>query len=98
VKKARAQRMRALGARKKSEFCSSFLGRRVSVLVEEKVDDASGFRRGFSRNYLPVILPAGADAPNREVDVELNGWREGWLTGIISRRDADLPALAAFSQ
>ena len=58
VKKARARRMRALGVRKKSEFCSSFLGRRVSVLVEEKVDGASGFRRGFSRNYLPVILPA----------------------------------------
>ena len=98
VKKARAQRMRALGARKKSEFCSSFLGRRVSVLVEEKVDGASGFRRGFSRNYLPVILPAVADSPNREVDVELNGWREGWLTGVICRRDADLPVLAAFSQ
>jgi threonylcarbamoyladenosine tRNA methylthiotransferase MtaB len=98
VKKARAQRMRALGTRKKSEFCSSFLGRRVSVLVEEKVDGASGFRRGFSRNYLPVVLPAEADSPNREVDVDLNGWREGWLTGVMSRRDADLPALAAFSQ
>ena len=80
VKKARARRMRALGVRKKSEFCSSFLGRRVSVLVEEKVDGASGFRRGFSRNYLPVALPADADSSNREVDVELNGWREGWLT------------------
>ena len=92
VKKARARRMRALGVRKKSEFCSSFLGRRVSVLVEEKVDGASGFRRGFSRNYLPVILPAGTDSSNREVDVELNGWREGWLTGIDFERGTDLSA------
>ena len=92
VKKARARRMRALGVRKKSEFCSSFLGRRVSVLVEEKVDGASGFRRGFSRNYLPVVLPGDADSSNREVDVELNGWREGWLTGIDFERGADRSA------
>jgi threonylcarbamoyladenosine tRNA methylthiotransferase MtaB len=84
--------MRALGVRMKNEFCSSFLGRRVSVLVEEKVDGASGFRRGFSRNYLPVILPAGTDSSNREVDVELNGWREGWLTGIDFERGTDLSA------
>ena len=82
--------MRALGARKKSEFCSSFLGRRVSVLVEEKVDGASGFRRGFSRNYLPVTLPAGADSPNREVDVELNGMAQRMADAESTvDRDAD---------
>jgi len=79
VKKPRAQRMRALGARKKSEFCASFIGRRVAVLVEEKLDGASGLRRGFSRNYLPVLAPMGADA-NSEIDVEISGWRAGWLT------------------
>jgi hypothetical protein len=62
------------------------------VLVEENVDGVSGFRRGFSRNYLPVILPAGTDSSNREVDVELNGWREGWLTGIDFERGTDLSA------
>jgi threonylcarbamoyladenosine tRNA methylthiotransferase MtaB len=79
VKKQRAKRMRALGARKKSEFCASFIGRRVSVLVEEKLDGASGLRRGFSRNYLPVLAPVSAYA-NREIDVEIKGWSVGWLT------------------
>ena len=78
VKKHRAQRMRELGARKKSEFCTSFIGRRVSVLVEEKLDGASGLRRGFSRNYLPVLAPMGTDA-NSEIDVEVTGWHAGWL-------------------
>lgn len=71
--------MRALGARKKSEFCASFIGRRISVLVEDKFDGASGLRRGFSRNYLPVLAPTGADA-NTEIEVEVNAWHAGWLT------------------
>ena len=83
VKKARAQRMRQLGARKKRDFCSSFLGRRVSVLIEGKVDPARGARRGFSRNYLPIMLFAGAEFANRETSVELNGFHDGWLAGSI---------------
>src|SRR5213593_3295166 len=38
VKKARARRMRELGAEKKADFCRGFLGRELSVLIEEKSD------------------------------------------------------------
>jgi len=80
VKKARARRMRELGARMRGDFCAGFIGRRVSVLVEEKIDKASGLRRGFSRNYLPVVV-AGADgALNQEIDLQIDDWRNGWLT------------------
>ena len=96
VKKARAQLMRQLGARKRHDFCSSFLGRRVSVLVEDKFDGMTGFRRGFSRNYLPVNLPAGADVSNREVSVELNGLSNGWLTGIMFEPDSTIRSGTAF--
>ena len=83
VKKLRAQRMRDLGGRKKQEFCAGFAGQRVAVLVEGEADDASGSRRGFSRNYLPVAL-AGARVPaNREVTVRLGEYRNGWLRGVI---------------
>jgi hypothetical protein len=74
--------MRALGMRKKSDFCSAFIGRDADVLVEEKIDKASGFLRGFSRNYLPVAV-AGA-LSNREVRVRIDGLRDGWLTGSLS--------------
>ncbi|OLC73237.1 MAG: tRNA (N(6)-L-threonylcarbamoyladenosine(37)-C(2))-methylthiotransferase MtaB, partial [Deltaproteobacteria bacterium 13_1_40CM_4_54_4] len=46
VKKARARRMRELGAEKKADFCRGFLGRELSVLIEEKSDKKTGGRRG----------------------------------------------------
>jgi threonylcarbamoyladenosine tRNA methylthiotransferase MtaB len=85
VKKSRAQRMRALGLRKKQEFYASFVGQRASVLVEEKIDPASGLRRGFTRNYLPVAV--AAEFANREIDVRLTGVRDGCLTATICERD-----------
>lgn len=86
VKKLRARRMRALGASKKSEFCAGFVGRKMSVLIEEKVEKRTGMRRGFTKNYLPVAV-AGADAfLNRELDVRVDGFADGWLTGVA--RDA----------
>ena len=59
VKKTRARRMRELGAIKKRDFCLRFRGRKLSVLIEEKIDRATGLRRGYSRNYLPVLVLAG---------------------------------------
>jgi threonylcarbamoyladenosine tRNA methylthiotransferase MtaB len=81
VKKERARRMRELGTRKKAEFCASFVGRRVAVLIEEKVEKQSGLRRGFTRNYLPVAIDGAV--VNREIDVRLDGYRDGWLNGAI---------------
>jgi threonylcarbamoyladenosine tRNA methylthiotransferase MtaB len=102
VKKARARRMRELGAQKKMAFCASFIGRRVSVLVEEKIDGSSGLRRGFSRNYLPVNVRGSSDCSNREVSVELTGLDHGWLTGFISDADSrfspGVGLVAAYSQ
>jgi len=81
-KKLRAQRMRELGARKKQEFCAGFAGRQVTVLIEGKIDKASGAQRGFSRNYLPVALAGGGERANCEVTVRLGEYRNGWLRGI----------------
>jgi threonylcarbamoyladenosine tRNA methylthiotransferase MtaB len=83
-KKLRAQRMRELGARKKQEFCAGFAGRQVAVLVEGKVDKASGAQRGFSRNYLPVALAGGGELANREVAVRVGEYRNGWLCGSVA--------------
>jgi len=94
IKKLRAQRMRELGARKKQQFCAGFAGREVDVLVEEKVDKASGAQRGFSRNYLPVALAAGGALANREIAVRVGEYRNGWLRGSVEA-PADEQKLAA---
>jgi threonylcarbamoyladenosine tRNA methylthiotransferase MtaB len=81
AKKLRAQRMRQLGAEKKEQFCQTFRGRRMAVLIEEKIDRGSGGRRGFTRNYLPVIVSGGNYQVNEEVDVQIDGFANGCLTG-----------------
>jgi threonylcarbamoyladenosine tRNA methylthiotransferase MtaB len=83
VKKMRAQRMRQLGAGKKEQFCRSFLGRSMSVLVEGKIDRNSGAQRGFTRNYLPIIIRCGDHRVNQEVDVQIDGFTAGCLTGRV---------------
>jgi threonylcarbamoyladenosine tRNA methylthiotransferase MtaB len=81
LKKARAQKMRELGREKKNAFCHSFIGRRVSVLVEGKRDKKIGYHRGFSRNYLPVAVRAGENRVNREMPITLDSFDGEWLRG-----------------
>ena len=79
VKKTRARKMRELGAVKKRDFCLRFKARKLSVLVEEKLDRATNRHRGFSRNYLPVLVSMGETLVNREIEVEVEGFDDGWL-------------------
>ncbi|MFQ5682225.1 MAG: tRNA (N(6)-L-threonylcarbamoyladenosine(37)-C(2))-methylthiotransferase MtaB [Candidatus Binatia bacterium] len=81
VKKERARKMRELGGKKKRDFYRGFLGREVPVLIEAKIDKNSGDRRGYSRNYLPVVVCTGSDRINRETKVELYDLEGGWLRG-----------------
>ena len=90
VKKIRARSMRELGAQKNREFCARHLGRIVTVLVEEKLDKATGLYRGFSRNYLPVTLSGGP--ANQEVTVQLERMENGRLLGNVIA-DVISPAL-----
>jgi threonylcarbamoyladenosine tRNA methylthiotransferase MtaB len=83
AKKARAKKMRELGARKKKEFYRRFLGRRASVLIEGKIK--SGALGGYSRNYLPVAVVGDGIEVNREVEVTLCGFENGSLVGTAMR-------------
>jgi threonylcarbamoyladenosine tRNA methylthiotransferase MtaB len=69
VKKNRSRQMRELGARKQQAFYSKFVGRTVQVLVEDRIERGTGFVHGFSRNYLPVLVPDGV--ANSEAPVHL---------------------------
>jgi hypothetical protein len=63
------------------------VGRKISVLVEAKIDPVTGLQRGFSRNYLPVAIAGESALSNRELDVRIDGFRNGSLTARVSRGD-----------
>jgi len=84
-KKRRCELLRALGRRKRRAFAERFVGRTLSVLIEDKRDAATGLKRGFSENYIPVLVEAGADAPARRiVPVRVERASEGRLFGRAS--------------
>ena len=79
--KERAGIMRRLGSRKKEEFYEGFLGKRLTVLIESKRDKGTGFLKGFSRNYIPVLVETGDDTINTEIPVTVTEIREGRVFG-----------------
>ncbi len=67
--KQRANRMRELGRRKRQIFYHRFLGEELDVLVEDRRErGGSGRWRGFSKNYISVLLLNGGrlDLANQE--------------------------------
>jgi tRNA A37 methylthiotransferase MiaB len=49
--------MRELGKQKRQAFYQQFLKQELSVLVENRREKGTGRWKGFSRNYIPVLLP-----------------------------------------
>jgi len=54
--KKRAEMMRELGRQKRQAFYRQFLHQELSVLVEDRREKGTGRWKGFSRNYIPVLL------------------------------------------
>jgi threonylcarbamoyladenosine tRNA methylthiotransferase MtaB len=71
AKKARSQRLRALGQAKKRAFAERFLGRCVSVLLEGKRDKTRHLLSGLTGNYLRVHVDAPEVCVNQLVPVRL---------------------------
>jgi threonylcarbamoyladenosine tRNA methylthiotransferase MtaB len=71
IVKARANRMRILGGKKKKLFYEQSIGKTATVLVEAKIDPKTGYQKGTTTNYIPVYLPAHTAPANTIVDVRL---------------------------
>ncbi len=67
--KSRCRTLRELGEKKRGTFYRSFLGKKMRVLVESKRDQESGWLRGYSRNYIPILVQGGEERINQEVEV-----------------------------
>lgn len=69
IRRARVARLRALSAQKRTEFYRRYLGRPAKVLIETDRDRRTGLLRGYSRNYLPLLIEGDDSLCNREVNV-----------------------------
>jgi threonylcarbamoyladenosine tRNA methylthiotransferase MtaB len=68
VVKERCKHLRHLGEKKKARFYNANVGRVVTVLVESV---RSGYARGLSENYLPVVFPVSGYTENSFVRVRI---------------------------
>lgn len=67
----RCRILRDLGRRKRQDFYSGFIGKTLRVLLEGK-DRESGYLRGYSPNYIPVLVTVKDEGfLNRQIDVKL---------------------------
>ena len=67
--KARCQRLRQLGKRKKIDFYQKFIHLTVEVLIESQRDRKTGLLKGFTSNYIPVLIQAEDELKNKLVMV-----------------------------
>jgi threonylcarbamoyladenosine tRNA methylthiotransferase MtaB len=80
----RSAALRGLGHRKKEEFYNRFAGKRLSVLIESKRDANTDYLKGFSRNYISVLVDASDDLINKEMSIRVTEIRNGKAIGIMN--------------
>jgi threonylcarbamoyladenosine tRNA methylthiotransferase MtaB len=84
IKKERASILRNLSSKKKEEFALRFLGKKLDVLVEKTKDKRTGLMKGFSSNYLPVLLEnKDSSVVGRIVKICSEKYQDGKLYGKI---------------
>ena len=65
VIKKRCAQLRHLGIAKRLNFYKQFIGKQLEVLVESTRHTPSGFLKGLSSNYIPVLIEADDDHKNQ---------------------------------
>ena len=68
--KRRAEVLRRLGESRRERFIRGYIGARLKVLVEETRESGTQSLRGYSRNYIKVLMQGPDRLKNHEVDVE----------------------------
>lgn len=71
--------LKALGAAKRRAFAERHAGRAMDVLVETTRDEATGLLKGFTDNYIPVLLEGGEELKGRLARAVLDGAGRGRL-------------------
>lgn len=85
VKKERYQRMSALVRELQEAYTSAFLGKIVSVLVENEKHEETGRFKGYSEHYIKVLFDGSGDLSGRVVRVRATHMENDRLIGECVR-------------
>jgi threonylcarbamoyladenosine tRNA methylthiotransferase MtaB len=73
----RCQHLRKIGQTKRRKFYESHIGSTQQVLIEAKRDRVSGYLKGFTKNYIPVLVQATDECCHQVVEVRLETMTNG---------------------
>jgi threonylcarbamoyladenosine tRNA methylthiotransferase MtaB len=82
--KKRCRYLRQLGQAKRKVFCESFIGSTFEILVEGKRDRATGHLKGFTGNYIPVLIEGDDRLFHQIVQVKIDGIKDGRVRGKLT--------------
>jgi threonylcarbamoyladenosine tRNA methylthiotransferase MtaB len=83
IKKQRSQILTKLVGQKSLKIRESFLGKQEIVLVENQRDTKSGWLKGHTGNFIPVIIEGGDSLKNNLVPVTLKEVSEHQVIGCV---------------
>lgn len=81
IKEHRSRIMRDLGLKKGDLFRSTFIGRNLSILVEDERDQSTGLLKGYSDNYLKILLEGGDNLRSHLLVVKIDTMKGDNLIG-----------------
>ncbi len=79
----RCQHLRKIGQTKRRKFYQSHIGSTQQVLIEAKRDRVSGYLKGFTKNYIPVLVQATDECCHQVVEVRLETMTNGRVFGRL---------------
>jgi threonylcarbamoyladenosine tRNA methylthiotransferase MtaB len=83
IKKDRSRLLTQLVKQKALKYREQFLDRSATVLVENQRDKNSGWLKGHTSNFIPVILEGSDSLKNQLVPVTLQNISEQQVTGCV---------------
>jgi threonylcarbamoyladenosine tRNA methylthiotransferase MtaB len=83
--KKRARCLREVGQAKRKAFFRRFMGSTQEVLIEGKRDGPSGLLKGFTRNYIPVLVKGRDDLFHQVIQTRLVEMEDGRVFGSSAR-------------
>jgi threonylcarbamoyladenosine tRNA methylthiotransferase MtaB len=81
--KRRSELLRELGENRRLDFARRFIGARLKVLIEETRESGGGRLRGYSRNYIKVLIQGPDQLMNHELDVDASAGEGLALVGRV---------------